>query len=64
MDLTIQRAENRAKLAEDRANKNDILLNQKLLELSRVQETLTHQTKVRFQVLIIVIIIIVINSIN
>ncbi len=46
LDFQRQRAENRAKLAEDRADKNESMLNQKIMELSKLQGTLTHQTKV------------------
>ena len=47
LELQLERAEHRAKLAEDRSSKNDSLLNQKLMEFSKLQGTLTQQTKVR-----------------
>lgn len=40
-------AEQRAKMAEDRAAMNEKLLNSKMLELSKLQSTLTQQTKVK-----------------
>ena len=47
-EMQLSRAENKAKLAEERAEKNEKLLNQKILELSKLQGTLTQQTKVSF----------------
>ena len=47
MESQIQQYETKARLAEDRAKKNDQLLNQKMLEMSKLQSTLTQQTKVR-----------------
>ena len=46
LEQRVTEAERRAKLAEDRAANNKQMLNHKVLELSKVQETLTHQTKV------------------
>ena len=46
MQLEMSQVENRAKLAEDRAARNETLLNQKMMELSKLQGTLTQQTKV------------------
>ena len=46
-ELQLSQLEKRAKLAEDRSQRNEALLNQKMLELSKLQGTLTQQTKVR-----------------
>jgi len=42
----MQQLETKARLAEERATKNQQLLNQKMLEMSRLQGTLTQQSKV------------------
>lgn len=47
LEVAVHRAENRARLAEDRATRNDQLLNQKLIETSRLQGTLAQQSRVR-----------------
>lgn len=45
-EMRCSQLENRAKLAEDRAARNETLLNSKMMELSKLQNTLTQQTKV------------------
>jgi chromosome segregation ATPase len=45
LEMAVQRAENRARLAEDKASKNDRLLSQKLVETSRLQGALSQQNK-------------------
>ncbi len=40
-------AERRCKAAEERSQQNESLLNHKMIELSKMQGTLTQQTKVR-----------------
>ncbi|KAK2184136.1 hypothetical protein NP493_282g03008 [Ridgeia piscesae] len=44
-ELRAEEAEGRAKMAEDRAEQNAHILNQKMLEISKLQSTLTQQTK-------------------
>ncbi|KAI0215412.1 hypothetical protein LSAT2_032538 [Lamellibrachia satsuma] len=44
-ELRAEEAEGRAKMAEDRAEQNSHILNQKMLEISKLQSTLTQQTK-------------------
>jgi len=46
LELSLQSAESKSKMAEERASRNEQLFNQKLREHSRVQETMTQQTKV------------------
>ena len=43
----IDTANTKARLAEHRAENNEKLLNQKMVEMSKIQGTLTQQTKVR-----------------
>ena len=47
MEMRLQQAENRARLSEERSDKNEQLLNQKLMEMTKLQGTLTQQTKVK-----------------
>lgn len=46
LQMQIDRVENGRKVAEGRANQNEHLLNQKLVELAQLQTVLTHQNKV------------------
>ena len=45
-EAQIQQWETKARLADERAKKNDQIVNQKMLEISKLQNTLTQQTKV------------------
>jgi len=46
LQMQIDRVENGRKVAEERANQNEHLLNQKLVEMAQLQTVLRHQNKV------------------
>ena len=49
LNQKLRQAETRAQHAEHRAQQNETILNQKMLEMSKLQGTLTQQSKVNFE---------------
>lgn len=46
LEQKVRLAELKAKLAEERAHRNQAMLSQKMHEVNQLQDTLNHQTKV------------------
>ena len=51
LQLQLQRAESKWKMSDDRARSNEHLLNQKLVEISKLQSVVAKQSKVGMQFL-------------